>query len=109
LHRHAVQAELAKLLPEVVREQVVAVDLGGARRDFVVRAKSAIASRSESMVSPRSKFRPGSCMRLVSSEIDALAGTATPWTQAARKNRSLRPAGAFGATMVANYATPRPR
>jgi len=35
LHRHAVQAEVAELLPEVVREQVVAVDVGGAGGDLV--------------------------------------------------------------------------
>ena len=33
-HRHAMQAQFAELGPEVVREQVVAVDLGRARRDF---------------------------------------------------------------------------
>ena len=36
LDRHAVQAERAELRPEVGRKDVVAVDVGGARRDLVV-------------------------------------------------------------------------
>ena len=35
LHRHAVQAERAELFPQVGGEEVVAVDVGGARRDLV--------------------------------------------------------------------------
>ena len=58
-HRHAVQAEVAELLPQVGREQVVVVDRGGARRDLVGGEARARVSRSISMVSPRSKFRPG--------------------------------------------------
>ena len=34
LHGHAVQAERAELLPQVGGKDVVAVDLGGARRDL---------------------------------------------------------------------------
>ena len=36
LHRHAVQAERAELLPQIGGKEVVAVDVGGARRDLVV-------------------------------------------------------------------------
>ncbi len=35
-HRHAEQAEIAEFLPQVGGEKIVAVDLGGARRDFGV-------------------------------------------------------------------------
>ena len=52
------QAEVAELLPQVGGEQVVAVDLGGARRDLVG-GEVLHVSRSMSMVSPRSKLRPG--------------------------------------------------
>jgi hypothetical protein len=36
LHRDAEQAHVAELAPQVGREFVVAVDLGGARRDFLL-------------------------------------------------------------------------
>ena len=97
LHRHAVfeiaqpgaavflldgdaeQAEFAQLRPELAREFVRPVDLGGARRDLVW-AKAATVSRIIAAVSPRSNTKSGERLAIMRRTITGWRGTETPFT-----------------------------
>jgi hypothetical protein len=61
-----VHAHLAQLAPEVGGEEVVAVDLGGARSDLGLGEGARTASRSAAMSSPSGKVKVDSNMGCVS-------------------------------------------
>ncbi len=98
LHRHAEHAEVAEFLPQVHRELVAAIDLGGARGDFGGGEAAPLRAAMRCRRRGRSSGRDRAWICLLEGGRSRRG--------APRASPQLTPcAGAFGATMVANHAT----